>query len=655
LFPLLFVLVPCSCVQQPSAPGPLPELESASQPIIGGQPESGWEGVGALTFVWPGYGYMGSYCSGTLIAPQWVLTAAHCLTATESEGMELFPEIVSFFVGPDANPEKWGQLPEGKLFQADKFIPHPNYNPTWISSDIGLLHLAEPADGVPFYPINTKELVEEMIGTELLYVGYGVNNGVNQHGGGVKRSAKIALAAIDEKIYYSEFKGTGICFGDSGGPGLMLYPEDGTWHVTGVNSFVGGEGGSMDPCKDVYGDTRVDVFQDWVNEHINGPALVCTDDPSLCWCPEACKEGVCDNEVCKTTDCKHLYWCLAECGQDAECSKDCYVVSTDEANKQLGKLLGCMYQKCGWLDNEAWEVCVETSCKTQHDTCLPEVTGDASCAQVHGCIAGCAGAGYTCQMECAETGTAEAKAQLSAMYGCISKFCGDEPMTTYLQCVSENCSAEKYACLPPAGCSPSGGDCAEGYACFPAPTGVWDCFETEGFAMGDACDPKAEFPLHCADGLVCHTAANELSTCSPLCADDKECKEDEVCKTGILAEFPEAGTCVCRDDDEDGWCATDECDDGNDLVNPSLGELCDDGLDNDCDGQTDEGCDPPVPDETGEADVTADAVPEMTALPPSGGSSSGCAASPTPPRAAAALLAAAALAFFALARRRSRG
>ena len=35
--------------------------------IVGGQNESGWEGVGALTMRAPGYGYVGSFCTGSLI------------------------------------------------------------------------------------------------------------------------------------------------------------------------------------------------------------------------------------------------------------------------------------------------------------------------------------------------------------------------------------------------------------------------------------------------------------------------------------------------------------------------------------------------------------------------------------------------------------
>jgi hypothetical protein len=50
------------------------------------------------------------------------------------------------------------------------------------------------------------------------------------------------------------------------------------------------------------------------------------------------------------------------------------------------------------------------------------------------------------------------------------------------------------------------------------------------------------------------------------------------------------GLCVtdCTDQDGDGYCAADDCDDGDPTVNPGAFEICD-GLDNDCDGQIDDG------------------------------------------------------------------
>jgi hypothetical protein len=41
------------------------------------------------------------------------------------------------------------------------------------------------------------------------------------------------------------------------------------------------------------------------------------------------------------------------------------------------------------------------------------------------------------------------------------------------------------------------------------------------------------------------------------------------------------------DDDDDGWEDWEDCDDGDPAINPDADEICDDGIDNDCDELTD--------------------------------------------------------------------
>ena len=51
-----------------------------------------------------------------------------------------------------------------------------------------------------------------------------------------------------------------------------------------------------------------------------------------------------------------------------------------------------------------------------------------------------------------------------------------------------------------------------------------------------------------------------------------------------------AGTAGCVDVDRDGACAADDCDDESAAVGPSQTEVCGNGLDDDCNGNVDEGC-----------------------------------------------------------------
>jgi hypothetical protein len=177
-----------------------------------------------------------STCTATLVAPTVVLTAAHCVRSWM--GVTRAADL-RFGVGADmAEPVN--------VFEVAEVHVNPEYSPSGggadqARGDEAVLILTQPADEVlpeivPL-PINRDALPEAFLESIVQNVGFG---STEPRGGGdnTRRWWTTELVTVVSDYDYTVNGGgvSSVCFGDSGGPGLWIFPDDQV-HVAGTVSW----------------------------------------------------------------------------------------------------------------------------------------------------------------------------------------------------------------------------------------------------------------------------------------------------------------------------------------------------------------------------------------------------------------------------------
>ena len=266
----LGLLVPgaqVAAADAPAAAAPTPDIIGGTATTVGQYPTVVGLEVGSFL------------CTGTLIAPTWVLTAGHCVDPAvvmlASQGAVTMSTKVHFNTVDIVNDP-------GTVIEAAATFKDPLFNPDPArlgSHDLGLIQLATPVTDVTPSPMNLNPAMAP-VGTVATLVGYGLTaqpgpqsgpqpsgttgvefelrNRISVHCSIADNSSDINL------LCFSQTDNKGTCSGDSGGPAFAII--DGKQTLVGVTSFGDKQ------CASYGADTRIDIELPFLADHV--PELV---------------------------------------------------------------------------------------------------------------------------------------------------------------------------------------------------------------------------------------------------------------------------------------------------------------------------------------------------------------------------------------------